>query len=240
MKAVIFNSGLGRRMGKLTENQPKCMARLYNGESIFERQIRLLSEAGIKEFVVTTGPFKEKIYETAAKFTDLNFQFVANEDYANTNYIVSMDLASPYMEEDILLLHGDLVFNKELVKKVLEDEHPSVCVYNEEKPLPEKDFKARFDGQKLREVSIDIFGQDCYAFQPFYKLSYKDLKVWKDKVAEFVKDGNTKVYAENALNTVSKCININGLSYKNDYIDEIDNEDDYRRVNLEIERFELR
>jgi len=50
MKAVIFNSGLGKRMGDLTKNNPKCMVRLSNGESIFERQIRLLSEEGIKDF----------------------------------------------------------------------------------------------------------------------------------------------------------------------------------------------
>ena len=40
MKAVIFNSGLGRRMGKLTKDKPKCLLKLYNDETILERQIR--------------------------------------------------------------------------------------------------------------------------------------------------------------------------------------------------------
>ena len=93
MKALIFNSGIGSRLNGLTENNPKCMIKLYNGETIFERQIRILSECGIKNFIVTTGPFKEQLYKTADKFKNLNFEFVENKDYRHTNYIVSMNNA---------------------------------------------------------------------------------------------------------------------------------------------------
>ena len=125
MKAMIFNSGLGSRMGGLTENNPKCMVKLYNGETIFERQIRILSDCGIKDFIITTGPFKEQLHEVADKFQNLNFQFVANEEYRSTNYIVSMNNANPYLDDDVLLLHGDLVFNKNLVKKIVNNENNS-------------------------------------------------------------------------------------------------------------------
>lgn len=240
MKAIIFNSGLGSRMVGLTEKNPKCMVKLYNGETIFERQIRILSECGIKDFIVTTGPFKEQLYEVADKFKELNFQFVANDDYKNTNYIVSMNNANEYLDDDVLLLHGDLVFNKNLVVKLLNNKNKSVCLYNEEKKLPEKDFKGRFKDNKLLEVSVNIFDNDCYAFQPLYKLEKKDLQLWKDKVSEFVENGNVKVYAENALNEVTDRLNIVGMSYKDDYIDEIDNEEDYIRVSAEIKEFDYK
>lgn len=240
MKAIIFNSGLGSRMAGLTENNPKCMVKLYNQETIFERQIRILSACEIKDFIITTGPFKEQLYEVANKFENLNFQFVANDDYKNTNYIVSMNNAYDYLDDDVLLLHGDLVFNKNLVIKLLKNENKSVCLYNEKKALPEKDFKGRFKDNKLLEVSVNIFDNDCYAFQPLYKLDKKDLQLWKDKVAEFVKNGNVKVYAENALNEITDNMNIYGMSYKDDYIDEIDNEEDYNRVSSEIKEFDYK
>ena len=242
MKALIFNSGLGSRMENLTKNNPKCMVKLYNGETIFERQIRILNECGINDFIITTGPFKEQLYEVAKsdKFKNIKFEFVANDDYRNTNYIVSMDNANEYLDDDVLLLHGDLVFNKDLVIKLLENKNESVCLYNEERKLPEKDFKGRFKDNKLLEVSISIFDDDCYAFQPLYKLSKKDLDAWKEKVREFVLNGNTRVYAENALNEILECLNIQGMSYKEDYIDEIDNEVDYKRVTEEIKEFDLR
>ena len=238
MKAIIFNSGLGRRMAGFTENNPKCMVQLYNGETVFERQIRILSKCGIKDFIVTTGPFKEQLYEVADKFEDLNFIFVANDDYMNTNYIVSMNNANIYLDDDVLLLHGDLVFNEELVLKMLNNTNESVCLYNEEKALPEKDFKVRLKDNKLLEVSVNIYDEDCFAFQPLYKLSKYDLQLWKDKVSEFVEAGNVKVYAENALNQIASNMNIYAMSYKDDYIDEIDNEEDYIRVCSEIQVFD--
>ena len=53
MKAVILNSGLGTRMGELTKEHPKCMTEIAPGETIVSRQLRLLSEAGIQEIVMT-------------------------------------------------------------------------------------------------------------------------------------------------------------------------------------------
>ncbi len=240
MKALIFNSGMGSRLNRLTENNPKCMIKLYNGETIFERQIRILSECGITNFIVTTGPFSEQLYKTADKFKNLNFKFVENKDYRNTNYIVSMNNAGDLLDDDILLLHGDLVFNKNLILKLLENKSNSICLYNEFKKLPEKDFKGRFKNNRLLEVSVNIFDDDCYAFQPLYKLSKKDITLWKEKVAEFVANGNVTVYAENALNQITYKVNLQGMSYKDDYIEEIDDENDYQRVCNEIKYFDYR
>ncbi len=240
MKAIIFNSGLGSRMAGLTEKNPKCMVPLYNGETILERQIRILSDCGMKEFIITTGPYKEQIYEMADKFRELHFQFVENKEYKTTNYIVSMNLANEFLDDDVLLLHGDLVFNYNLIVKLLSHKNISMCLYNEEKALPQKDFKGRFKENKLVEVSVAIFDEDCYAFQPLYKLEKRDLQLWKDKVAEFVKAGKVKVYAEEALNAITNRINIYGMSYKDDYLEEIDNEEDYRRVSSEIKYFDER
>ncbi len=236
MKALIFNSGLGKRMGSLTENNPKSLVKLYNGETILERQIRILNECGIFDFIITTGPFKEQIESVCAKFTDSNFTFVNNPIYDKTNYIYSMYLAKDYLNSDILLLHGDLVFLKSLVASLLNDKRPSICLINEEKELPEKDFKGRIQGGRLKEVSINIFDSDCYAFQPLYKLSYDVLKMWLQKVSEFVKNGNTSVYAENALNEILDKVSIFVKSYSNSYVEEIDNLEDYERVNDDIKR----
>lgn len=238
MKALIFNSGLGKRMGELTENNPKSMVKLYNGETIFERQIRILSECKIKDFIITVGPFKEQLMEAAEKFPHLNFTFVPNDNYAETNYIVSMYLASHYFDDDFLLLHGDLVFNKNLVQKLLKGRPKAVCLFNDNKELPVKDFKGRFNNGLLMEVSVNIFDDNCYAFQPFYKLDKETLCKWGDKVAEYVTNKLVTVYAENALNEITDQIEIVGMNYKDDFIEEIDDEFDYIRVSNEIKYFD--
>ncbi len=238
MKAVIFNSGLGNRMEDFTKNNHKSMARLKDGETIFHRQIRILSAEGIKDFIITTGPFEEQLKGEAADFPHLNFTFVRNPIYDKTNYIYSMYLAREYMNDDLVFLHGDLVFNRKLVHDVLNCEDKNTATVNFKKALPEKDFKGRVKDGKVLEVSIKIFDQDCFAFQPFYKMDKLTAAAWIKRVEEFIEKGEDKCYAENALNEIFQDLNVRAFSYEDYYIDEIDNMNDHARVTAEILPFD--
>ena len=143
--------------------------------------------------------------------------------------------AREYLDDDILMMHGDLVFDRTLIPSLLANKEPNTCLINKYKPLPEKDFKGRIIDNELREVGINIFDNNCYAFQPLYKLSKEVMKSWLDNVVKFVESGNINVYAENAFNEVSKGLGIRPVSYHNHFIDEVDNKDDLARVNKEIE-----
>lgn len=234
MKAVIFNSGLGHRMGDFTQSYHKSMSTLKNGETIFHRQLRLLSAEGITEFIVTTGPFEEQLKAEAADFPNLHFTFVRNDIYDKTNYIYSMYLAREFMDDDLVFLHGDLVFSRKLVRDVLHCSDKNTGTVNFSKKLPEKDFKGRVRDGKLLEVSIHIFDADCFAFQPFYKMDKDTAAAWIRKVEEFIHKGEDKCYAENALNEIFPSLNVRAFSYEGYYIDEIDNMEDYLRVIEEI------
>jgi len=242
MKAVIFNSGLGKRMGELTKNNPKSMVKLHNGETIFERQIRLLREEGITEFLITTGPFEEqlKAIATREENKNLHFTFVHNPDYETTNYIYSMYLAKEFFNDDVLMMHGDLVFDRKLLQDILKDMRMNLATVNRQKQLPEKDFKARVQDGKITEVSIHIFDDDCFAFQPFYKLSKEMIQAWLKNVEVFIEAGIKGVYAENAFNEISDTILIEEFSYENYFIDEVDNKEDLERVSKEIRLYDFK
>ena len=238
MKAIIFNSGYGNRMGEFTKNNHKSMAPLKNGETIFHRQIRILSEEGVKDFIITTGPFEDQLKAVAAEFPELNFTFVRNEIYLRTNYIYSMYLARKHIDDDMIFLHGDLVFSRKLVHDVLHCGEENTATVNFKKALPEKDFKGRVHDGKVLEVSIQIFDEDCYAFQPFYKLSKATASAWVGKVVEFIHKGEDKCYAENAMNEIFPALNVRAFDYDGYYIDEIDNLEDHARVTAEILPFD--
>ena len=234
MKAIIFNSGYGNRMGEFTKTHHKSMTPLKNGESIFHRQLRLLAAEGIQDFIITTGPFEEQLKAVAAEFPELNFTFVRNEIFDKTNYIYSMYLAREFINDDMLFFHGDLVFSRKLIHDVLNCTEENTATVNFAKALPEKDFKGRVKDGRVMEVSIKIFDEDCFAFQPFYKLSKATASAWVGKVVEFIHDGQDKCYAENALNEIFPALNIRAFSYEDYYIDEIDNLEDHARVIEEI------
>ena len=241
MKAVIFNSGLGKRMGELTERNHKSMVRLQSHEAIFERQLRLLHECGVDEFVVTVGPFKEQLIEAsrADHLKDCQFTFVENPVYDKTNYIYSMFLAREYITGDLLFMHGDLVFDKALVRAVLDSPFPSLGCVNRKKALPEKDFKARITDGCIREVSVSIFDDNCFAFQPFYKLSAADAAAWVGQVEKSIAEGKDQCYAENAMNEIFPQLSVREFDYSGYYVDEVDTPEDLARVSSEIRRFDF-
>ncbi|MBE6464482.1 MAG: iron-containing alcohol dehydrogenase [Eggerthellaceae bacterium] len=242
MKALIFNSGLGSRLGELTKDKPKSMVRLGNGETIFHRQLRILHACGINEFVVTTGPFAELLAVEAEPFVQAgcSISFVSNPVYDKTNYIYSMWLARDLLQgSDILMLHGDLVFDAAYAQMVIDSDLPTLGSVNASLPQPEKDFKARVIDGEVREVSVRIFDKDCFAFQPFYKLSKEATQTWFDAVERFVDTGDTGVYAENAANAVFADMHVAAFSYEGHYVEEVDTPDDLERVSAGIRTFDF-
>ena len=239
MKALILNSGLGSRMGVLTSEHPKCMTEIAATETILSRQLRQIAAAGITEVVMTTGLF-DSILVNYCNSLDLplHFTFVKNPVYDKTNYIYSIYCAREYLDDDIILMHGDLVFENEVFDMVV-GSTASCMTVSSTLPLPEKDFKAQIADGKIMKVGVDIFNNAMEA-QALYKLNKDDWKVWLNKIVEFCESGNTKVYAENALNELNGVANISALDVKNLLCSEIDNPEDLAVVSEKLKEIENR
>ncbi|MBR0417129.1 MAG: phosphoenolpyruvate mutase [Firmicutes bacterium] len=239
MKALILNSGLGSRMGVLTSEQPKCMTEISAHETILSRQLRLLADAGIEDVVITTGYYDGVLVQYCNELDlPLHFTFVKNPIYDKTNYIYSIYCAREYLDDDILLMHGDLVFDPEVLDRVL-DSDVSVMTVSSTLPLPDKDFKARVKDGKVMAVGVDIFN-DAMEAQALYKLYKKDWNKWLEKIVEFCEAGNTGVYAENALNELNGAADIKALDVENLLCSEIDNPEDLAVVSAKLKEIESR
>lgn len=239
MKVLILNSGMGSRMGVLTSEHPKCMTEISATETILSRQLRQIAAAGITEVVMTTGLFDSVLVNYCNSLElPLHFTFVKNPVYDKTNYIYSIYCAKEYLNDDIILMHGDLVFENEVFDKVVNSETSCMTV-SSTLPLPEKDFKAHIVDGKVMKVGVDIFN-DAMEAQALYKLNKADWKVWLDKIIEFCEAGNTKIYAENALNELNGAANISALDVKNLLCSEIDNPEDLAVVSEKLKEVENR
>ena len=239
MKTLILNSGLGSRMGVLTSEHPKCMTEISATETILGRQLRQIAAAGITEVVMTTGLFDSVLVNYCNSLDlPLHFTFVKNPVYDKTNYIYSIYCAREYLDDDIILMHGDLVFENEVFDQVVNSDTSCMTV-SSTLPLPEKDFKAQIVDGKVMKVGVDIFN-DAMEAQALYKLNRADWKVWLDKITEFCEAGNSKVYAENALNELNGAANISALDVKNLLCSEIDNPEDLAVVTDKLKSIENR
>lgn len=205
VKALILNSGRGTRMGSLTSEHPKCMTEISADETIVSRQLAQLAEAGIQEVVMTTGAF-DSVLEQYCRSLDLplHITFVHNPLYAETNYIYSIYCAREYlMHEDILLMHGDLVFDHTVLDDVLSSQTSCMTV-SSVLPLPEKDFKAVVQDGFVQRIGVEFF-ENAFAAQPLYLLKQRDWDLWLSRIMTFCTSGDPQqrtCYAEKALNEI--------------------------------------
>ena len=239
MKALILNSGLGSRMGVLTSEHPKCMTEISPRETILSRQLRQLAEAGIREVVITTGLFDRVLIEYCESLDlPLEFTFVHNPDFRITNYIYSIYCARKELDDDILLMHGDLVFENEVLDKVLASENSCMTV-STTLPLPEKDFKAVIRDGKILKVGVHFF-ENAAAAQALYRLRREDWRKWLNEIEAFCDAGNLKVYAEEALNALDGAANIDALDVGDLLCAEVDDPQDLAVVSRRLKEVESR
>ncbi len=231
MKALILNSGMGSRLLPLTKDKPKCMTQLRENETILSLQLKSLSLSGIKDIVITTGYEADKLIKYGSELgrqLGISVRFVFNDLFNSTNYIYSVYLAEKYLHDNLLLLHGDLVFDPTILQGLLRA-GGSRMVVSSTAALPEKDFKAQIIGDRITSIGTDIF-ESAMAAQPLYKLDLDDWIIWLKEIVKFCEDGNRNCYAENAFNIISETCNLLPYDIMGLLCMEIDNLTDYNYI----------
>jgi histidinol-phosphate/aromatic aminotransferase/cobyric acid decarboxylase-like protein/choline kinase len=129
MQAIILAAGMGKRLGKYTQDGTKCMVTV-NGKSLIERALEALLQAGIKRVVLVVGYRAETLRAFLdGKYPELEIVYVTNEIYATTNNIYSLWLAREYLAaDDTLLLESDLIFQPRILAKLIADPEPNLAV----------------------------------------------------------------------------------------------------------------
>lgn len=227
MKALILAAGAGRRLRPLTDCVPQSLIKI-GYKTLVDYQLEGLMKHGIEKIIVTTGPFKEKFEEYVRSNYRIKVWFVNNPRYETTNYIYSLWLTKGLIDSDVLLLHGDLVFDEVLIGELIEAKGNHVLVNREIKP-PDKDFKALIKDNRIVEIGVELSGPNTYFCAPMYKFSRSDFLRWLNEIENFIKKGKTNCYAEDALNEISDEIALYPL-YSEKFCMEIDTVDDLEKA----------
>jgi len=228
MKALILNSGVGKRMKPITNEIPKCLVKL-NGNTILGYQIESLIKVGIGEIIMTTGPFDEKIKSFMSEnFPHVKVKYIKNEKYETTNYIYSLWLTKGHIDDDIILLHGDTVFEQELLNRLIKCKNKNCVLINNKIELPQKDFKAQIIDGKIKRIGVDVFAENSFFLAPLYKFSKEDFLIWMNEIENFIKGGEVNKYAEDAFNEIHYKIDLHPTFFGEEFCMEIDTADDLK------------
>lgn len=126
---IILAAGKGRNLQPLTLKYPKTSFRLDEHTTVLQRMVRSIRQYDKNaEIVVVIGYLAETIRQ---ELSEDNCKFVTNPFYEVTNSISSVWFAREYLErENVVIVHGDVVFSDIIVKKhlVKSTDYPYVLV----------------------------------------------------------------------------------------------------------------
>lgn len=125
MQAIILAAGMGKRLGRYTQNGTKCMVQV-NGKSLIEYAIDSLISCGIKKLTLVVG-YKSQILKDyiSSKYDigslqGMKIEYIENPVYDKTNNIYSFYLAKDVLsQDDTILLESDIIFDKKILADLI-------------------------------------------------------------------------------------------------------------------------
>ncbi len=134
MQALMLAAGMGKRLGRYTQNATKCMVRV-NGKTLIEYAIEALVQNNIKKMIIVVGYKSNVLIDFInSKFNESNLngmkiEFIENKVYDKTNNIYSLYMAKDQLcNDDTILLESDLIFKPEIISKLIESKDQNLAV----------------------------------------------------------------------------------------------------------------
>ncbi len=198
-QAIIVAAGQGRRLRPLTAC-PKAMLEI-GGTSLIRRSLEYLHRTGISEIAVVVGYRREMLMEHLKEFT---IRYFFNPLYAITNNMTSLWFAHPFVRDDFIYLHGDLIYDERLLHMLLHSQNPNSLLV-ERKPCDDEAMKVQTNDTQLVVSSKEIPPEE--AFGEWTGLAKFDVTLGRilfDRIGELVESGEYAAYDTLAFTELAK------------------------------------
>lgn len=135
MTGLILAAGRGSRMGKLTNEVPKCMMCL-DGMPLLERQILSLKNGGCETVDLITGYKSDRL----AGYGDHRYR---NANWEKTNMVMTLTHASELLSrENVIVSYSDIFYSSETVAALADCQESIAISYD---PNWQSLWEARFE-----------------------------------------------------------------------------------------------
>lgn len=119
MKALILAAGEGKRLRPLTNDIPKCMVE-YQGMTIIDSILEAMKGCEFRKIAVVCG-YKAEVLREYLKDEDI--VFYQNAKFNKTNMVSTLFCAEDFMDDDLIISYGDIVYEKGILEKLIKSEN---------------------------------------------------------------------------------------------------------------------
>jgi len=120
-RAIVIAAGRGKRLGRHTEEIPKCMVQV-GSRPILGWIWDAFHRAGIEELVIIRG-YRGDVLEELAKGLSpapCSIQFVDNPEWQTNNILLSLACARRFLDAPCLLTYSDIIFTPTVARAAIE------------------------------------------------------------------------------------------------------------------------
>lgn len=165
-------------MQPLTTSRHKTLLEISPDQTILARILDSLTAAGLTDVVVVTGYRRDEVVNFLTKnYPDVNFTFVHNERYDETNNIHSVALAFESVDftSGVILIESDLIYEDSLITNLIDDTRPNVALLDKYRPGMDGTV-VRMDNESL---IVDVIPGSRQGDDFDFRDSYKTLNIYK-------------------------------------------------------------
>lgn len=175
MQGLILAAGMGRRLGRLTEDNTKCMVEV-NGVRLIDRMLTQLADLGIPKTTIVVGYAAGKLRRfVGTEWNGMSIEYIENPIYDKTNNIYSLALASDVLcSDDTLLLESDIILDEEVLARMLNDDRPNLACVDSYRNWMDGTVVTLDGNQAIRE----FIGRDAFDFSAAGSY-YKTVNVYR-------------------------------------------------------------
>lgn len=228
MKVLIMAAGVGSRISRYLQNQPKCCVDIQ-GKPLIKKTFELLNRKGLTNIAIVTG-YQEKYIHQALE----GFQYARyfNPFYRVANSISSVWFARDFLVgDDILIMNGD-VFMEDAILDVLLQESHSPVLLSDSSRINDADYRFQWQGNLLKKYGKQLSNEETTGeYVGIGRLNQQDLMLFRQRVIDAVATEDYQCWWEDVIyRTVDtgQEVFINDISGK--FWAEVDYIEDYERI----------
>jgi len=223
MKAIIMAAGIGRRLHALNINKPKCLINI-GSTTLIRRSVNLLVSKGISDITVIVG------YKSDLIRNELNndVAYFENPDFHITNSIKSLWYAKDLLEDDVLLLNGDLYYEPDILDYAINQTNPVVMLADSTR-IDKADYRFGFSGNQINRFGKHLTNYETDGeYVGIVRIDQCFIKRFKQTLEEMITSGETNIWWEDVLYSfIEKQIPIHYFDVAGTFWSEVDTLQDY-------------
>jgi choline kinase len=233
MRAIILAAGKGSRLNATAGDSPKCLVKI-GGESLIERQIRMLRHAGIHDIAVVAGCQPGRVRRACGQ----GITYVENEKYAQTNSLYSLWLARPLLFEGFVVLNCDVLFHPVLLHDLLTSRHDDALLLAYRQPdqiFGPEEMKVKVRCGRVSDISKEMDPDDADGENVgIVKFGPRSAGMLVEIMDRLVADGRLRDWAPHAFRAFAAEAPLHAIGTRGYPWIEIDFPEDYQLAVREI------